>query len=207
MVTSADGFERRAAGLDENVGGVVRISANEIFGVLILPRILPALMDANPGIEIEVIVSNTAANLLQRDADVAIRMFRPTQNDLIARKITELPLGLFAHRDYLATHEVPKQIVDLKDHRFIGFDRETSLIEVAQKLGDEFTASDFAFRCDNILSHIEAIRSGLGIGVTHQGLAKGWNAVERVLEDVPPQILIYGSPATLTSASTNASGW
>ena len=98
MEKAATGFERHAAGLDEEVTGAVRISANEIIGVMILPRILPKFMQANPGIELELIVSNSAANLLQRDADVAIRMFRPTQNDLVARKITELSLGFYAHR-------------------------------------------------------------------------------------------------------------
>ena len=93
MAISANEFERRAAGFDETVEGLVRISANEIFGVLILPRILPIFAQHHPNVEIELIVSNTASNLLQRDADVAIRMFRPRQNDLVARKIADLPLG------------------------------------------------------------------------------------------------------------------
>lgn len=186
--TAAIEFERRAAGLDEDVKGVVRISANEIFGALLLPHILPDFMQANPGIEVELIVSNSAANLLQRDADVAIRMFRPTQNDLVARKITELPLGFYGHRDYLSARGIPQNLDDLKSHRFIGLDRETSLIDAANSLGKAFTPSDFVFRCDNIISHIEAIRSGVGIGISHQGLAKCWQDVDQVLPDIalPP---------------------
>lgn len=184
METAAIGFERHAAGLDEDVTGVVRISANEIFGVMILPRILPNFMQENPGIEVELIVSNSAANLLQRDADVAIRMFRPTQNDLVVRKIADLPLGFFGRRDYLSAHGDPQTLGDLRSHRFIGMDRETSLIDFGRMLGETFTLSDFAFRCDNILTHIEAIRSGVGIGVTHQGLAAQWPEVEQVLPDI-----------------------
>ncbi len=185
MDRAATGFERQATGLDDDISGVVRVSANDIFGVLILPYVLPQFMDQNPGIEIELIVSNSAANLLQRDADVAIRMFRPTQNDLVARKIAELPLGLYAHRDYLAQHGTPQTIGDLHAHRFIGFDRDTSLIDAARMLGETFTPKDFVFRCDNILSHVAAIRSGIGIGVTHQGLAAAWDGVEPVLTDLP----------------------
>lgn len=184
MATAASGFERRAAGLDEDVAGVVRISANEVFGVMILPRILPKFMQDNPEISVELVVSNSAANLLQRDADVAIRMFRPTQNDLVARKIIELPLGLFGHREYLSENGTPKTLGELRSHTFIGFDRETSLIDAGQLLGETFTSNDFAFRCDNILSHIEAIRSGMGIGVTHQGLAAHWHNVDQVLPSV-----------------------
>ena len=184
METAATGFERRAAGLDEDVTGVVRISANEIFGVVILPRILPKFMQDNPGIEIELIVSNSTANLLQRDADVAIRMFRPTQNDLVARKIADLSLGFFGRRNYLNENGEPKSLSDLRSHRFIGMDRETSLIDVGKMLGETFTPGDFAFRCDNILTHIEAIRSGVGIGVTHQGLAAHWPEVDQVLPHI-----------------------
>lgn len=184
METAAIGFERHAAGLDEDVTGVVRISANEIFGVMILPRILPKFMQENPGIEVELIVSNSTANLLQRDADVAIRMFRPTQNDLVARKIADLPLGFYGHHNYLRAHGEPQTFGDLRSHRFIGMDRETSLIDVGRMLGETFTPSDFAFRCDNILTHIEAIRSGVGIGVTHQGLAAQWPKVDQVLPDI-----------------------
>lgn len=183
METAATGFERHAAGLDEEVTGVVRISANEIFGVMILPRILPKFLQDNPGIEVELIVSNSAANLLQRDADVAIRMFRPTQNDLVARKIADLPLGFFGRRDYLSANGEPQSLGDLRAHRFIGMDRETSLIDVGKMLGETFTPSDFAFRCDNILTHIEAIRTGVGIGITHQGLAAHWPEVDQVLPD------------------------
>ncbi len=132
MNRAATGSERHAAGLDEDVSGVVRISANEIFGVMILPRIPSEFMEDDPGIEVELIVSNSTANLLQRDADVAIRMFRPTQNDLVARKIAELPLGLYGHRNYLSEHGVPQILIDLHAHRFIGFGRETSLMALSE---------------------------------------------------------------------------
>lgn len=184
MGDAAIGFERHATGLDDEISGIVRISANDVFGVLILPRLLPEFMDLNPGIEIELVVDNSATNLTQRDADVAIRMFRPTQNDLVARKITELPLGLYGHRNYLSKHGVPKTLNELHAHRFIGFDRETSLIDAGRAVGAVFKTEEFALRCDNILTHIEAIRSGVGIGVTHQGLAVQWKDVDQVLPDI-----------------------
>lgn len=184
MQIAANGFERHAAGLDEEMTGVVRISANEIMGVIILPRILPSFMMTNPGIEVELIISNSAANLLQRDADVAIRMFRPMQNDLVARKVADLPLGFFGLRDYLRANGEPLTLSDLRSHQVIGLDRETSLIEGARMLGVSLTPRDFAFRCDNILTHIEAIKAGVGIGVTHQGLAAHWPEVDQVLRAI-----------------------
>jgi len=185
MRASAHGFERKATGLDDAVSGVVRISANEIFGVLLLPRVLAKFMALHPEIQIELVVDNAASNLLQRDADIAVRMFRPTQNDLVARKITDLPLGLYAHRDYLAANDAPASLDALRNHRFIGFDRDPSLIQAAAALGVEFAPDDFAFRCDNILTHIEALRAGVGIGVAHRGLAQKWDDVQPVLPEVP----------------------
>ncbi len=185
MGENAISFERLAAGLDEGISGTVRISANDIFGVLILPRLIGAFIAENPGIDIELVVSNDASNLLKRDADIAIRMFRPTQNDLVARRITKLPLGLFAHEDYLKEKPAPKSLTDLRDHVFVGFDRGTSLIEAARAMGVTFAPSDFKIRCDNILTHLWAIRTGAGIGVTHFGLANRFNGVRQVLPDLP----------------------
>lgn len=185
MASTATAFERRAAGLEDDIAGPVRISANEIFGVMILPGILTGLLDAHPGLAVELVVDNSPANLTRRDADIALRLFRPTQNDLIARKIADLPLGLYAHRDHIATHGAPESLQDLRHHRFIGFDRDTSLIDAARTMGLSLTPADFAFRCDNILAHIAAIRAGLGIGVTHRGLAARWPELLQVLPEAP----------------------
>jgi DNA-binding transcriptional LysR family regulator len=181
---TATAFERRAAGLDEGVAGTVRISANDIFGVLILPGLIGEFIAANPSVDVELVVSNDASNLSKRDADVAIRMFRPTQNDLVARKITELPLGLFSHRSYLADRPDPVSFDDLRNFVLVGYDRDPSLIEAIRLMGAEFTPSDFKIRTDNILSHIWAIRSGAGIGITHLGLAQRWDGVDRVLPEL-----------------------
>lgn len=178
---SALAFERSAAGADENISGTVRISANDIFGVLVLPHLLADFIHENPDVQVEIAVNNSAANLLQRDADIAVRMFRPTQNDLVARKISNLKLGLYAHKDYLTRHPPPQNLAELRNHNFIGFDRETSLIEVAAGLGEVFEVKDFVLRSDNILTHIEAVRAGVGVGVIQQKLAESWPEVRRVL--------------------------
>lgn len=181
--TSLD-FERMATGLDDKISGTVRISANEIFGSILLPSLLAPLMLEQDKLEIEISVSNTASNLLKRDADIAIRMFRPQQNDLVARKICDIPLGLFAHQVYLDSQGRPATLQDLYDHVFLGFDRDTSLIQGLSSFGLPFTPSDFRIRSDSILTHITGIRSGLGIGLTHVGLAKHWTEVEDVLPDL-----------------------
>jgi len=184
MSDSATAFARRASGLEDTARGTVRISANEIFGALLLPGLLAPILHAHPGLQVELAVDNSAANLLRRDADIALRLFRPTQNDLVARKLADLPLGLFAHDSYLSQAGAPETPQALRDHSFIGFDREPGLIRAAAAVGLTLSPADFAFRSDSILAHIAAIRGGVGIGVTHAGLAARWPGVRRVLPDL-----------------------
>ncbi len=178
-------FERVASGLEEKIEGVVRLSANQIFGTLLLPGIVAGFMNEHPEIEIEIDVSNEASNLLQRDADIAIRMFRPLQNDLVARKVTELPMGLFADESYLARCPAPNSIEDLRRHVLIGHDRNPSMIAAYKAAGIELVPSDFAFRCDNDVASINAVRSGIGVGPLHTGMATQWPTIVQVLPDLP----------------------
>jgi DNA-binding transcriptional LysR family regulator len=185
LMGNATEFERVATGLEEKVAGVVRLSVNQVFGTLILPGIIAGFMEEHPEIEIEIDVSDDVSNLLQRDADIAIRLFRPTQNDLVARKVTELPMGLFAHEDYLARHPAPQSIDDLRHHVLLGQDRNPSLISAYRAAGLELTPTDFAFRCDNDVAGINAVRAGIGIGPLHVGMAKNWPSVVQVLPELP----------------------
>lgn len=185
MLGSATDFERVASGLEERIEGTIRISANEILGALLLPGLIAAFMSAHPMIEIEIEVSNEVTKLLQRDADIAIRMFRPTQNDLVARKIRDLPLGLYAHERYFERHPRLQTLEDLKDHVLLGQDRNPSLIQAYGAIGLELAPGGFQFRCDNNIATINAIRAGIGIGPLHVGMAEQWPDVVQVLPDLP----------------------
>ncbi len=113
---------------------------------------------------------------------MAIRLFRPTQKDLVARKVTELPTGLFAHKDYLA--RAPSSIADLTNQMLIGFDRNPGLIDAYRSFGLELFASNFAIRCDNDMAEINAVCAGIGIGPLHVGMATKWPSIEQVLPDL-----------------------
>lgn len=184
VMVNATAFHRTATGLEEDVKGVVRLSANQIFGSLMLPGMILKFMEEHPEIEVEIDVSNEVSNLLQRDADIAIRMFRPTQNDLIARKVADLPMGLFASERYLSRHPAPQRLGDLNQHVLIGQARNPSLIDAYKAVGLELMPRDFAFRCDNDVAAINAVRSGIGIGPLHVGMAVRWPEVVQLLPDL-----------------------
>jgi DNA-binding transcriptional LysR family regulator len=184
MVSSAAAFSRKATGLDAELSGTVRISVNDVLGIYVLPGILTDFLEENPDIDVELDISNSAANLSRRDADIALRMFRPTQNDLVARKVTDISLGFFASDTYLKKHGRPQSFDALREHRLIGFDRETLHIDAAKALGITISADDFAFRSDNIVAQIEVVKSGLGIGILHRQLTSQLEGIEQVMQGV-----------------------
>ncbi|MCC5974452.1 MAG: LysR family transcriptional regulator, partial [Rubellimicrobium sp.] len=108
-----------AAGQDAQLEGTVRITASLAFSVYHLPAILARIRAAEPGIGIELVPSDATTNLLYREADIALRMYRPTQLDLVTRHIADLPLALIASCDYLDRRGLPKVPEDLLAHDVI----------------------------------------------------------------------------------------
>jgi len=120
-------------------------------------------------------------DLLQREADIAVRMTQPRQELLIARSVGVVALGVFAHRSYLARHGAPKTVPDLAQHALIGFDQETPFLRAARKAMPEWRRESFSIRTDSDVAHLALIRAGCGIGVCQVALAKRDADLVRVL--------------------------
>ena len=120
---AANAFARLAAGATEQVAGSVRIAASEVVSAYVLPPIMARLGLEEPAIEVEIVASNQVENLLRRDADIAVRMVAPAQQDLVARKIADLPLVACAARSYLDRRGRPEKPEDMFAHDVIGYDR------------------------------------------------------------------------------------
>jgi DNA-binding transcriptional LysR family regulator len=110
------------------------------------------------------VASNALSNLLRREADIAVRMVRPAQQSLVARKLGDMPIVAAAHRDYLARAGTPRQPADLLQHRLIGFDRDDSMQRGFAALGLPVTREHFALRTDEPGRLRPAVASGAGIG-------------------------------------------
>lgn len=173
-----------AEGRGEEIAGTVRITASEIVATYMLPEILAELLRAEPGLQIELVATNSTENLLLREADIAVRMVRPEQPELISRKLGEIPVGLFAAQSYLDRAGVPMQINAFKDHILIGFDQSTLMLEAMKMLGILFKREDFAFRVDNQIAYFEAMVAGIGIGAMQVFMAEQRNLVQ-VLPEIP----------------------
>ena len=171
MASAAEALRRAATGEAEEDRGTVRITASEIIGTEVLPEMLTRFREKHPRIAIELLISNRTEDLLQRDADIAIRMIRPTQSALVAKKIGEIKLSLYAHKAYLAAHGAPTTMEELTQHPIIGFDREASIRRL-KDFGLPLTREMFAYRCDSDVAQFAALRAGFGLGMCQDPLAK-----------------------------------
>ncbi|MDE2427184.1 MAG: LysR family transcriptional regulator [Burkholderiales bacterium] len=172
IATTAAAFRRVASSHGAGVRGTVRLSASEVIGVEVLPPILTALRKAHPELIIELLLSNKADDLLHREADIAVRMFRPVQDALVARRVGGIELGLYADKDYMLQHGAPATMEALTQHALIGFDRENAFIRKFQARFNVFSRDHFAFRSDSDLAQLGAIRAGFGIGICQSALAE-----------------------------------
>jgi DNA-binding transcriptional LysR family regulator len=185
MEDSATAFIRLAAGSANKIAGTVRITASEVVAAFVLPQILAELAIAEPDIEIELVGSNLLGNLLARDADIAVRMVRPVQNDLVVRHVAELPLAVCASKSYLDRYGRPRAPNDLTQHRLIGWDRSDEIIKGFVQFGVAVDRHAFHFRCDNQIVLWEAVKAGLGIGFAQKPLVVRNADVEQVLHALP----------------------
>ncbi|MEI9927463.1 MAG: LysR family transcriptional regulator [Sphingomonas sp.] len=181
MAMAADAFVRSASAGADEVAGTVRVTASEIIAIEVLPPILARLCARFPALAIELSPTNRNEDVLRREADVAVRMVRPEQNALVARRVGTIPLGLHAHRDYLAARGTPASLEEMRRHSLIGVESDTPMLRLFQRRGFAIRREEFRFRSDSDLAHLAAIRAGLGIGICQVPLAMRDPALMHVL--------------------------
>ena len=172
MASAASALQRAASGEADEERGVVRITASEMIGTEVLPAALAAFRELYPRIDVELVLSNRSQDLLRRDVDIAVRMVKPTQGALTAKKLGTLRLGLHAHPRYLKLYGTPRSLEELRQHPLIGFDSEASIRRLPAGLGVELRRDLFAFRCDSDIAQYAALKAGFGIGVCQAALGK-----------------------------------
>jgi DNA-binding transcriptional LysR family regulator len=188
MAAGADALGQSLAGRRAVVGGTVRITTSEVAALWLLPPVLVALQAAEPDIQVELVASNALSNLLRREADIAVRMVRPVQQSLVARKLGDIPIVAAAHRDYLARAGSPREPGDLLQHRLIGFDRDDSMQRGFAALGLAVTREHFALRTDSQVAYGQLLASGAGIGFVAKYNLAHWPGVLPLLPmlKIPP---------------------
>ncbi len=184
MEGAAGSLMRTATPSASEPRGAVRITASEVMAVEVLPPIIADLRRRHPGLHVEIVASDLIADILRLDADIAIRMVRPVQNDLVVRNIGTIPLGLFAHEKWLASNPVPTTPEDLIGSGvLIGNDRDDGILGALRSIGLSALRTDFHVRSDSGLVQLACLRAGAGVGVCQVPLASRSSGLQRIIPE------------------------
>lgn len=180
MQASARALERSLSAQAGPIAGRVRLTASLVMAQEVLPEILAGLAARHPGLEVELSATNAVENLRRRDADIALRVTPPLQDGLVARKLGEVGLGLFASPAYAQAHGLPQTPADLPGHAMIAEDRGRALEAALTAAGIATGALRLVLRSDNDAVQLALLRAGAGIGVCQVPLAARYGLI-RVL--------------------------
>jgi DNA-binding transcriptional LysR family regulator len=164
MESGAQSLVRGAQQSQTTLSGTVRISASQPVACVLLPPVLARLRRAMPAVQIELVSSNAVSDLMRREADIAVRMVRPTQDSLIARRIGQVAVTACAHRGYLQARGTPREPADLLTHELVSDDRTGAIERGFAAVGPPLDPARIALRTDDLMAYWAAVRAGLGIG-------------------------------------------
>lgn len=209
MEAAARELSLAAAGQSASPGGTVRVTASVFASHYILPRILADLRTEAPEIALDLVPSDTTENLLFREADIAVRMYRPTQLDVITRHIGAFEIGLFAAKSYLDRVGRPQTLEDVLAMDIVGYDRNEAIIRGFQAGGVTVTRDSFAMRCDAQAAYWELVRAGCGAGFCQTGVARADAQVEEIPlgVEIPPLDVWLTSPEAIRQSPRVARVW
>jgi DNA-binding transcriptional LysR family regulator len=191
MEQEAQALELAVTGRDRALAGTVRITATEGLALTWLTPALARFREQHPRIDVEVIVRNTAVNVLKREADIAIRLGRPRQMELVSRRIGELALGLYASRDYVEEMGEPRESADLARHRAVAFDEDEVHTGAGTWLERAVGGARVVYRANTLSAQLAAIRAGFGIGAQSVFIADRDPGIVRVLPETEVRLEIW----------------
>lgn len=188
MQQGAEALARTLVGRRETTTGTVRISTSMVAATYLLPPVLARLHEQEPGIQLELIASNQITNLLRRDADIAVRMVRPEQTSLVARKLGSVGIGAYAHESYLRRAGTPREPRELPEHTLIGYANDDVMERGFAALGLPLRREAFAVRTDDQVAYGRLVAEGAGIGFVAHYNTRHWPGVRRLLPmlAIPP---------------------
>jgi len=186
MRDAASQISLTASGQSQTIDGQVSITASDVMSTYFLPPFLKQLRDVAPGIEVDVIASNSVSDLTRREADIAIRHVRPEQPDLIAKLVRQSSAHLYASTGYLDVHGRPRSARELSDAHFIGYDSAERMVVLLNSLGLSLTMRNFKLTSASGVVISEMVKQGLGITLMPREFAAWFSDIECVLPGLDP---------------------
>jgi DNA-binding transcriptional LysR family regulator len=181
MGDAANQFSLSASGKSDLIEGDVSITASELLSTFMLPPMIKALRELEPGIEIEIYSTNEQRDLNRREADIAIRSVRPTQPELIAKRLCSVRGHLYAAKSYLQQLENPPSIAELNKANFIDTEKPGRLMTLLNSQGFSLTGQNFPVISNSHIVQWELVKQGMAISATVEEIGDNEPLVERVV--------------------------
>lgn len=180
LLSYAETLEHAALALNEaaqihsQAAGLVRLAVAENFAnTLIIPS-FKTLFSQHPELRIEINSATELSNLHRRDADLAIRTLKPETGNLTIKKLGQLNFGLYASTEY--AHSIQQGHLSAAECRYIGWNETQQHLETAQYLNKYLNlhakTHAYCIETNHLSMQIHAIKSGLGIGLIPQFIAR-----------------------------------
>ena len=165
MGDAASRFSMSAYGQSDAMEGTVTITASDLYAGILLPPILKELRAVEPRIMIEIIADNTPADLMRREADIAIRNFRPTEPDLVARRLREAGARIYGAPAYIETLGDLNLPADLARADFISPDDPETYLSALNRIGIPATKANISMACSSYMAMWAMTKAGLGLSL------------------------------------------
>jgi DNA-binding transcriptional LysR family regulator len=157
--------ERELSGADARPTGTVRITCGDGFAALVLAPALPSFLERHPGLDVEIRADVRALDLTRGEADVALRLFRPREKSLVARRLGLERYALYAAPAYLARRGTPRVQRDLASHDLVLYDKEFDRMRTQSWFRETAAGARVAVRASNTMTLHAACTGGAGIAL------------------------------------------
>lgn len=191
MGEAAATLQRASSFEDEDIRGSVRIAAPSGLAVHVIAAKLPQFHVCFPNLDVVLQPSVSSADLTHGEADVAVRLYRPTAGELVVRRAGNMGFGLYGSPDYLQQHGTPQSTADLSQHCFIGYGEQLRHLEESCWLESITEGARYLLRSDDTHTRLAAAESGVGLAVLPHVLVQRSSQLQRILEteDAPPKTI------------------
>lgn len=178
--------ERTLAGADARPTGSVRVTTGDGFAAFVLAPALPAFLEAHPGLTLEIRADVRTLDLTRGEADVAVRLFRPRERSLVARRLGVERYGLYAAPSYLARRGTPRHARDLARHDLVLYDQDFDRMRTQAWVRQAAAGARVAVRASTTTAIHAACAAGAGIALLTASAVRGDPRYAPVLPSLHP---------------------